>query len=156
MSFKQSCWSDLLCEATHSTVLYCTLPASILLLSITSYSILPHQFWISCPSWWCHILWSLPAWPRPPFPWRWARWTDWARWPAWPTWRSSTPSPLPGLPPPSLRWTQRPVSPVDLTTSQSPCDTWDLMTWNDMSFIYIEVLFQFKMGYLEKQKTLLN
>lgn len=76
------------------------------------------QFLSSCPSWWCHILWSLPAWRQPPFPWRWARWTDRACWPAWPTWRISTPTPLPGLPPPSLRWTQRPISPVDLTTSQ--------------------------------------
>lgn len=137
MAFKHICWSDLLWEATYS---YCALPPSILLFFILFYSILPHQFWISCPSWWCHILWSLPAWRRPPFQWRWARWTDWARWLAWPTWRSSTPSPLPGLPPPSLRWTQRPISPVDLTTSQSRCDTRDLLKWNQ-SFNYIEVLF---------------
>lgn len=99
-------------------VIYCALP-----LSIVRFFILfpPRQFWISCPSWWCHILWFLPAWRRPPFPWQWARWTDWARWPAWPTWRSSTPSPPLGLPPLSLRWTQRTISAVEPTTSQSPC-----------------------------------
>lgn len=94
-----------LCSLTLSTFLFC--------------SILP-QSWISCPSWWCHILWYLLAWRRPPFPWRWARWTDWARWPALPTWHSFTPTPPPGLPPPSLRWTQMPGSRVDLTGSQSP------------------------------------
>lgn len=123
------------------TVLYCALSPSVRLYFIIFYSFSPpHQFWISYPSWWCHILWFLPAWRRPPFPWRWARWTDWARWPAWPTWRISTPSPSPGLPPPSLRWTQRPISPVEPTTSQwSSMSTRELMTF---SFSYIEVLFQ--------------
>lgn len=116
MAFKQSCWSDLCHMRNNRHLLYST-ALSLTFSTSLFYSFLP-QFWISCPSWWCHILWYLLAWRRPPFPWRWARWTDWARWPALPTWHSFTPTPLPGLPPPSLRWTQMPVSPVDLTTSQ--------------------------------------
>ena len=91
---------------SHHTLMCILLPSILLYFIVFS-----PQFWISCPSWWCHILWSLPAWRQPPFPWRWARWTDWAHWPAWPTWRNFTPTPLPGLPPPSLRWTPWPVSP---------------------------------------------
>lgn len=95
------------CIVTFSMGLYSAFTTS-LFHSIFFYS--SPQFWSSCPSWWCHILWSLPAWRRPPFPWRWARWTDWARWPAWPTWRNFMPTPMPGLPPPSLRWTPRLIS----------------------------------------------